>query len=779
MRALRVMLAVLALAAACAPPSSTTQQGAPSAAPDGRRADDLIHGDAELQRKLREAVAARGPGYQPRTKHKNADGSPKYVNRLVLEASPYLLQHAHNPVAWFPWGDEAFRVAKELGRPVFMSVGYSTCHWCHVMEEESFEDEEIARYINDNYVPIKVDREERPDVDAIYMHSVQLLTNRGGWPMSVWLTPDRKPFYGGTYFPPRDGERGQKKGFLTLLKEQRVAFANDPNGIANDAERLALQVAADLKTSGDDGEAPGDHTLRDAAAWAAKRYDPEHGGPKGRPKFPSSFPIRLLLRHAQRAADKASRDMALHSLRAMQAGGIYDHVGGGFHRYTVDERWLVPHFEKMLYDNALLALAYLEGYQASSDGELLRVAREVLDYVAREMTAPGGGYYSATDADSLAPTGKREEGYFFTWTPAEIDAALGPARGKLVRGYYGVSDAGNFEGRNILFTPAARAEAGKSLGVSAEELESALAEGLPLLRQARAARPAPLRDDKIQVSWNGLMIATMARGGRVLGEARYTQSAASAARLLLDKTMVGGRLRHSFLEGRASATGFAEDHAFFAAGLVELFQATQEAQWLEAALSLMNLLEEHHGADAGGYFRTGDDHEQLLAREIEMRDGALPSAGSVAAMTQLYLWTLTGEEKWRKRAERTMRAVATTLRERPWTLDEMMIAIDYSTDSPKEVMLSLPDGVGLDDAGAVALLEVLRRRFVPNHVLVVATPATLPALGKLVPWAKDKPPKGGEPTVYVCELGACDLPTTDPAVFAKQLARLVPYSPAH
>jgi uncharacterized protein YyaL (SSP411 family) len=781
MRVGRVALPVvlgLALGAACTPPSNTTQQqGAPSAAVAPVRADELIRGDAAFQRKLREAIAARGADYQARTRHKNPDGSPKYVNRLILEGSPYLLQHAHNPVAWFPWGDEAFRVAKELGRPVFLSVGYSTCHWCHVMEEESFEDEEIAAYINEHYVPIKVDREERPDVDAVYMHSVQLLTGKGGWPMSVWLTPERKPFYGGTYFAARDGDRGVKKGFLTLLKEQQQGFARDPNGIANDAERLAVQVQSDLKPA-NEGDLPSDKTLRAAAAWAVKRYDPEHGGPKGRPKFPSSFPIRLLLRHAQRASDKASLDMALHALRAMQAGGIYDHVAGGFHRYAVDDRWLVPHFEKMLYDQALIALAYLEGFQASKDAELERVAREILDYVDREMTTPLGGYYSATDADSLAPNGKREEGYYFTWTPAEIDAALGPARGKILRGYYGVSDAGNFEGRNILFTAAPRAEAAKSLGVTLGELDSALGDGLPLLRTAREARPRPLRDDKLQVSWNGLMIAAMARGARVLGEPRYRQSAEKAARLVLDKMMPSGRLRHSFLDGRPSATGFAEDHAFLGAGLVELFQATQEPRWLDAALSVMNLLEEHHKAESGGYYRTSDDHEQLLAREIESRDGALPSAGSVAAMTQLYLWTLTGQDAWRKRAERTMRAVATTVAESPWMLDEMMLAVDYSTDSPKEVMLALPDGVGREDRAAVKLLEVLRGRFVPNSVLVVTETGTRQAIGQLVPWAADKPPKKGEPTVYVCELGACELPTTDPAVFAKQLGRLVPYAPA-
>lgn len=737
----------------------------------------LVYGDDAFKSKLRQALAARGKDYVPRTKHKNADGSPQYTNRLIFETSPYLLQHAHNPVNWFPWGDEAFEVAKKLGRPVFLSVGYSTCHWCHVMEEESFEDEEIARYINDHYVPIKVDREERPDVDAIYMRSVQLLTRRGGWPMSVWLTHERKPFYGGTYFPPRDGVRGVQKGFFTLLREQRDAFDKDPNAIANDAERLAMRVQNDLKAPSVAG-LPTSATVKRAAEMAAQRYDAVNGGPQGRPKFPSSFPIRLLLRYGLRANDEASTRMAFDTLRKMQAGGMYDHAGGGFHRYSVDERWLVPHFEKMLYDNALLAMAYLEGHQAAADADMARVAREILDYVDREMTSPAGGYYSATDADSLTPAGHREEGYYFTWTPAEIDAVLGAEQGKIIRSYYAVTTAGNFEGRNILHTPKSRADVAAELGITVAALDQAIADAAPKLRAARDKRPKPIRDDKIQVSWNGLMISAMARGARVLKEVRYRRNAEKAARFLLDELFVDQRLRHSFKDGKTTGLAFAEDYAFLAAGLIDLFEVTQNPEWLGAAVSMMNLLDEHHRADnTGGFYRTADDHEKLLAREVETRDGAIPSAGSVAAMNELRLGTLTSDDTWRQRAQATLKGYAAVLTNQPYALDEMMLAVDYFTDSPKEVVLSLPEGMPPDSDEADAMLRVLRDQFVPNHVFVVATKSALAAGGlpKLVPWAKDKPARKNSPTAYVCELGACDLPTSDPKVFSKQVQKLTPY----
>ena len=393
--------------------------------------------EPELAAKLATAAAAR-PRDEVRTRHRRDDGSPKYTNRLVLESSPYLRQHAHNPVDWHPWGDEAFEKAAREGKPVLLSVGYSTCHWCHVMEEESFEDEEIARYLNGNYIAIKVDREERPDLDAVYMSAVQALTGGGGWPMTVWLTPDRKPFYGGTYFPARDGDRGARIGFLTLLGRLRQAYAEQPDGIAEQAARLTRAIEQGLAPAPGAG-GPGPGMLIEAARFYRERFDPVNGGLSGTPKFPGSLPVRFLLRHHRRTGDGESLRMAELTLEKMAAGGMYDQVGGGFHRYATDERWLVPHFEKMLYDNALLAIDYLEGFQATGRQEFADVARDILRYVERDMTSPDGAFYSATDADSLNPqTGEREEGWFFTWTPEEIEAVLGRARAAPALAWYAV-----------------------------------------------------------------------------------------------------------------------------------------------------------------------------------------------------------------------------------------------------------------------------------------------------------------------------------------------------
>ncbi|MBW2456791.1 MAG: thioredoxin domain-containing protein [Deltaproteobacteria bacterium] len=725
---------------------------------------------------MQEALAQKGAGYVPRTKHRSADGGPKYVNRLIFETSPYLAQHAHNPVSWFPWGDEAFALARQLRRPVFLSVGYSTCHWCHVMEEESFEDEEVAKVINDHYIPIKVDREERPDVDAIYMRSVQLLAGRGGWPMSVWLTPDRKPFYAGTYFPARDGDRGSRKGLMTLLQEQQLAFQQNPTAIAADADRITAQIQRDMAPPRAQG-LPSAATVRRAAQVSKRRYDSVHGGVRGQPKFPSSFPIRLLLRHGRRAGDETSSTMAVETLQKMQAGGIYDHVAGGFHRYAVDQRWLVPHFEKMLYDNGLLTMAYLEGYQQSGSPGLARVARETLDYIQSEMTSVEGGYYSATDADSIGPAGHREEGYFFTWTPAEITAVLGAQRAQVVMAYYAVSPRGNFEqGRSILSTPRSPSEVASELGMSVDDLEGRLDEAIPILRDARNKRAAPIRDDKIQVSWNGLMIAAMARGAWVLDEPRYERSAVAAAEFLLTKLVVGGRLQHSTMDGRTTTAAFAEDYAFLAGGLVDLFEATQDLRWLDAAVTMMEQLETHHGrGDGGGYFRTAADAEKLLARQLEQHDGAIPSAGSWALMTHLRLWALTHDDQWRQRAERTLGAHAETLRERPWALNEMVMAVDFYTDLPKEILLVLPEGMTAHSPAAAPLLRVIRESFVPNHVLVVVSGQPSAALAARVPWSQNKPARRGKPTAYVCKRGSCELPTGDPQVFAKQLGKVVPY----
>jgi uncharacterized protein len=454
--------------------------GAPAIAPAANSSAALSPEiGPQLREQLAAALRAKGPEYKPHTRHLNADGSPEFTNRLILESSPYLLQHAHNPVNWFPWGDEAFAIARATGRPLFVSVGYSTCHWCHVMEEECFEDEGVAKYLNDHYIAIKVDREERPDVDSIYMSAVQMLTGNGGWPMSVWLTPDRQPFFGGTYFP--------RERFTSLLALQYDRYRDHPNDVVAEARSLASRVGQEPAVEGSPN-LPGADVLDRAVGVAKARYDPVWGGARGAPKFPASFPIRLLLRQYSRLNDGAARDMALETLRKMAAGGMYDHVGGGFHRYSTDARWLVPHFEKMLYDQAILGVDYLEGYQASGDPELRRVARETLDHVARDMTAPAGGFHSATDADSPAPSGRREEGWYFTWTPQEIEAAVGSARASVVGAWFDVTPGGNLSGRSILHTPRSRDDVARSLSIGAEKLDLLLKESVPLLQAARTQR---------------------------------------------------------------------------------------------------------------------------------------------------------------------------------------------------------------------------------------------------------------------------------------------------
>jgi uncharacterized protein YyaL (SSP411 family) len=714
--------------------------------------------DDALAVRLAAALRLKGPSYQARTKHRDARGAPIYTNRLVLESSPYLLQHAHNPVDWHPWGDEAFALAKKLGRPVLLSVGYSTCHWCHVMEEESFEDVEIARYLNEHYIAVKVDREERPDVDSVYMTAVQALTgSHGGWPMTVWLTPGRLPFYGATYLPPRDGDRGFAAGFLSLLGKLRTIYHEQPERVvasaAEAARVLELSLAARRPS-----EIPPASILDDAARSASARFDPVNGGSRGGPKFPSGLPQRFLLRHYRRAGDAESLRIAATTLEKMSQGGIYDHVGGGFHRYATDARWRVPHFEKMLYDNALLAMDYLDAFQATGREDFARIAREILRYVERDMTSPEGAFYSATDADSLAPSGKREEGWFFTWTPAEIEAVLGKQLGRLVGEYYGVAEKGGLEGRSILHTPSPLA------GMT----RAALDEARDLLYAARLRRPPPLRDGKILTSWNGLMISAHARAALVLGDDRYAARAARAASFLLANLRRDGRLLRSYMNGAARHAGYLDDYAFLIAGLLDLFEASGDRRWLGEALALDAVLEKHfEDAGHGGYFFTSHDHERLLAREKPGYDGAEPSGNSVAAMNLLRLHEFTTEDRYRRRAGRTIGAFGEVLAKSPLSLAEMLLAVDWHYDTPKEIVIVTP----VSRADAAPMLAKLRAAFLPNRILVVVPRREVEEMARLVPLVEGKTAREGKTTAYVCERRVCDLPTTDPEVFARQIAK--------
>ena len=697
----------------------------------------------DLAQRLSEAVSRR-PG-PPRTRHVHPDGTPRFVNRLALESSPYLLQHANNPVDWRPWGDEAFAEARSRDLPVFLSVGYSTCHWCHVMVEESFEDLEIAEVLNRLFVPVKVDREERPDVDSIYMQAVQLLTQHGGWPMSVFLTPERKPFYGGTYFPARDGDRGARVGFLTLLKELHRVYSEERPRTAEAAEQISLDVKESLAADRP-ADAPGLHVLHGAMRYYAEVFDPVQGGVRRAPKFPSSLHVRFLLRYARRTGDEQALEMARLTLTKMALGGIYDQVGGGFHRYSTDARWLVPHFEKMLYDNALLVPAYVEAWQATGQPLFRDVAADVLEYVAREMTDPGGAFWSATDADS-----EGEEGTFFVWTPRQLIEVLGEEEGARAATLLGVTDAGNFEGKNVL-----------SLSHVPDAGERELLRRIrPKLYEARSKRPPPLTDRKILTGWNGLMISAFARAGFALAREEFVRRAAAAADYLLRVHRVSERLVRSSMDGVARHTGLLEDHAFLAAGLVDLFEGTGEARWIREAQWLHEQLELRFAdRQNGGYFRTPEDAEQLLAREKPAYDGAEPTGNSVAALTLLRLEALTGHARWREAAERILRCFGALLAGAPAALGEMLLAVDFSLGEVKEVVLLRPRGS--DDA---PLVDVRRPLFLPDAVLVRAEEGDAD-----LALTRDRPAVRGLPTAYVCVRGACQLPVTDPGELRKLLS---------
>ncbi len=684
----------------------------------------------QLAEQLARATEARQQ--PPRTHHLREGGAPKWTNRLALETSPYLLQHAHNPVDWRPWGEEAFATARALDRPVFLSVGYATCHWCHVMEEESFESPDIAQILNERFVPVKVDREERPDVDAIYMQAVQMLTQHGGWPMSVFLTPDKKPFFAGTYFPARDGERGARYGFRTILLEIDRVWREERDRATTSAGQIAEAVRQSLSADAPSG-VPEIHVLHGAMSYYAEVFDPVEGGVRRAPKFPSSMNVRFLLRYWKRTGDAEALNMARLTLTKMALGGIYDQVGGGFHRYSTDARWLVPHFEKMLYDNALLAVAYAEGWQATQDASFRRIACEVLEYVGREMTDPSGAFWSATDADS-----EGEEGTFFVWTPAQLREVLGDEDGARTARLLRASDGGNFEGKNVLSLER----------VPDADEETFLDRIRPKLYAARAGRPPPLTDTKLLAAWNGLMISAFARAGFAFGREDFVERAARAADAVLRLHFDGTVLRRT---GKHAAV--LEDYAFLAAGLLDLFEATGEARWLSTARTLHAALAQRFAHPDGGFYRTPAEHEDLLAREKPAYDGAEPTGNSVAALTLLRLAEITGQDEYRRDAEKLLRSFGALLAGAPAALGEMLLAVDFLLSAPKEIVLVRPRGG--DDA---ALLDVVRPIFAPAQVVVRHEDGTEAA----TPLASDRPAQQGRATAYVCERGACQLPVTTP-----------------
>ncbi|HKN46418.1 MAG TPA: thioredoxin domain-containing protein [Candidatus Polarisedimenticolia bacterium] len=686
------------------------------------------------------------------------------TNRLERESSPYLKQHAANPVDWYPWGEEALKRARAEDRPIFLSIGYSACHWCHVMERESFEDERIAALMNERFVSIKVDREERPDLDEIYMAATQLLTGQGGWPNSVFLTPDLKPFYAGTYFPP--DARWGRPGFAEVLAAVSEAYRDKKEEVSRVAEEVAQKIRG-LSAQSPSAQSLSPSLLNRAFGEMAGRFDNAEGGFGGAPKFPHGMDISFLLRYHRRTGNPEALRMAVLSLDKMARGGIYDQLGGGFHRYAVDGRWLVPHFEKMLYDNALLARAYLEAAQAvrlmppssavpkggAATAAFFRgVARDTLDWVLREMTSPEGGFYSSLDADS-----EGEEGRYYVWTAGQIESALGPQDGPLLCGLYGVTPAGNFErGASVLHLERTVDEMASELRSEEADLRLRIAGARARLLKARDGRARPGRDEKILADWNGLMIATMAFASRVLDETRYREAARRAARLVLDRMRRGGRLLHSYKDGDLRHAGYLTDHADMLWALLELYAATFETAWVDEARGLAEGIIEFFGDDPeGGFFLTAKDHETLIARTRENNDGATPAGVSVAALALTQLAGLVDEASFAKRAEEVLRLYRDNLERFPSAFGMMLCALDRHLDRPREVVLAARP----DDPALRSFLQALGEIYLPNAVIALSDPAADAAVGTM-PLLRGKPPVSGRPTAYVCEQGTCKAPVT-------------------
>ncbi len=694
-----------------------------------------------------------------------AQEEPKMENRLAKEKSPYLLQHKDNPVDWHPWGEEAFEKAKKEDKPIFLSIGYSTCHWCHVMERESFENEATAKIMNENFVSIKVDREERPDVDQVYMTACQVMTGRGGWPLSIWMTPDRKPFFTGTYFPPED--RWGQRGFPEILKAIAVAWKEKRELLLKDADKLveAIQKAG--------GAVPGEmtkETLVTAIGRFRDSFDATWGGFGDKPKFPRSINHEFLLRSVHRTGDKKTLEMVEKTLQAMRAGGMYDQLGDGFHRYSTDERWLVPHFEKMLYDNALLARAYTQAYQVTGKEEYADTVRRTLDYVLRDMTSKEGGFFSAEDADSDLPDGGHAEGAFYVFTPEQVLAIVPGDEGKILCRALGVVEGGNYtpvekeepRGNSVLHVAVDTATLAKEFEKSPEEIDRILLAGRAKLFEVREKRPRPGLDDKILTDWNGLMIGAMAFSGSVLGEKKYVDAAEKAAGFLV-KTMrqKDGRWLHRYRAGDAAIPAFLDDYAFLAEGFFLLHQATFKSEVLEVAVRTAEIMIEDFGDPEGGFFHTAKT-SKLIARMKESYDGALPSGNSVATLTLVRLGDLCTREDFLKKAEGTLKYFGGTIARYEPGFPYHLCALDALLGPRQEVVLVGESG---------EMLSKIRRTFLPNTV-VALVPAGGPdeRMKKLIPMTADRPQVEGKPTAYVCENYTCQMPTNSVETFGKQLA---------
>ncbi len=684
---------------------------------------------------------------------------PTHTNRLAREKSPYLLQHAHNPVDWYPWGEEAFEKARREDKPVILSIGYSTCHWCHVMEDESFSNDQVAAVMNRDFVAIKVDREERPDIDHVYMAYVMATTGSGGWPMNVFLTPDKKPFYGGTYFPPEN--RYGRPGWPSLLASIAEAWKDRRQEIAASADSAVRFLAEPAVSS--KGSAAGDW-LKEAAHSYQTSFDDEWAGFGHAPKFPRSHALSMLLRYWRRSGDARTLEVVERTLAAMAAGGMCDQLGGGFHRYSTDARWRVPHFEKMLYDQALLSRTYVEAYQATGKILYARIARQALDYVLREMTSPEGGFYSAQDADSVDPQdpARKREGAFYVWTRQEVERLLGTAAGAFCE-YYGVVEDGNaisdpqgeFRGQNVLYVR------------PGDEMTEPVALAGKKMLEARSGRPRPHLDDKVLADWNGLMIDAFAFAGRVLEEPRYTEAASTAGRFVMNRMKrPDGRLWHRWRDGEAGIPANLNDAAFWIYGCLSLYESTFDVKWLEEARSQADrMIRDFRDETSGGFFLTASDAEALILRPKELYDGAIPAGSSVAALDLVILGHVTGDERYDRIAQDLMDSASGTVSQGAANYSQFLIATDLAAGPVREIVIAAAPG----DAEAVRMVREVNRRFLPEKVLIFRPLNDAAPIGSVAPFLKDLVPADGRTTAYVCRNRVCSLPAHSARELAQRL----------
>lgn len=673
-----------------------------------------------------------------------------HTNRLIHEKSPYLLQHAHNPVDWYPWGSKAFQQAQKESKAIFLSIGYATCHWCHVMERESFENENIARIMNEHFICIKVDREERPDLDNIYMSAVQLMTGQGGWPMSLFLTPEGKPFFGGTYWPP--APKWGQPGFADILIIISNSWKEKQKKIFMEAEEITAEIKAQSINKNSAFLSLDEQILHTTFESYQANYDSNMGGFGNAPKFPQPNNLFFLLRYYKKYQNSKTLEMVENTLRNMASGGIHDHLGGGFHRYSVDAEWLVPHFEKMLYDQALLARAYLETHQITRKTEYADIAKDIFTYVLRDMTNPSGAFYSAEDADS-----EGEEGKFYTWDKDEILAALGNDIGERFCTFYGVTDSGNFEGTNILHTEYSINEAAAKFKMSASALEEELKFAKKKLFEGRSKRTRPLLDDKILTAWNGLMISAFALGARVLDENIYSLAAEKSAKFILEKIQHNGRLLRRYRDEEAAIPGYVDDYAFFIMGLLDLYEATFNELWLKEAVRLTNdMTRLFLDKTNGGLLFSGNDGEKLITEFKDIYDGATPSGNSVAALNYFRLGHLTMNEELKNLGHQIIQTFSETIKQHGAAYPFMLMALDFSIGPNQEIVLCGEK----NEKDVKNFYRCLNKVFLPNKVIAFNPNHDAENVHNLVPFLKGKTPLKGKATVYVCANYTCKLPVT-------------------